>query len=148
MITTILACLIVVAAVVAPIVVLVARAIMPLGRGTLSLEDSFDGPPDAAPAFAELQRLEFQYALAEELGSLDAGSLETLRQDVAAARTRYETALQQSQAWAEELTPQQKQDAEAAVSGCLSPVPVMQTAPAMGFAGGVVAVEPIQKTKK
>lgn len=147
MITTILACLFVVAAVVAAIVLLVARAIMPLGRGTLNLEDSFDGPPDAAPAYAELQRLEFQYALAEELGSLDAGSLETLRQDVAAARTRYESALQQSQSTADELTLQQKQDAEAAVSGCLSPVPVMQTAPAMGFAGGVVPVGRDRKIK-
>lgn len=138
MITTILVCLVAAIAVVAAIVVMVARAIMPLGRGTLNLEDSFDGPPDAAPAYADLQRLELQYALAEELGGLDAGSLETLRQDVVAARTRYESALQQSQATVEELSAQQQKDAEAAVSGCLPPVPVMQPAPAMGFAGAVV----------
>jgi len=147
MLTTFLACLLVVVVIVAAIVVVVARAIMPLGRGTLTLEDSFDGPPVAAPAFAELQRLEFQYALAEELGSLDAGSLETLRQDVVAARTRYESALQQSQVTVEDLTAQQRLDAEAAVSDCLSPVPVMQPAPALGLVSTVVPVErgPLKK---
>lgn len=141
MLTTFLACLLVVVVIVAAIVVVVARAIMPLGRGTLTLEDSFDGPPAAAPAFAELQRLELQYALAEELGSLDAGSLETLRQDVAAARTRYESALQQSKVTVEGSNAQLIRDMEAAVSDCLAPSPAMQLAPALGVVSTVVPVE-------
>lgn len=148
MIMTILACLAVVVLLVAAVIVTVAGAIMPLGRGTLNLEDSFDGPPEAAPAHADLQRLEFQYALAEELGSLDAGSLETLRQDVVAARTRYESALQQSQATVEDLTPQQQLDAEAAVSDCLSPSPAMQPAPALGIASALVSPQRGRNTKR
>ena len=58
MITTILAILAGGTLVVGAIVVMVARAISPLGRGDLSLKDSFSGPPEAAPAFAALQRLE------------------------------------------------------------------------------------------
>lgn len=148
MLQTILACLLLVIAIAAAIVVVVARAITPLGRGTLILEDSFGGPPEAAPAYAELQRLELQYALAEELGSLDAGSLETLRQDVVAARTRYESALQQSTVKVEVSIAQQQQlDMEAAVSDCLSPSPSMQPAPAMGIASAAFPLATGRKKK-
>ncbi|MBX9950940.1 MAG: hypothetical protein K2Y39_17345 [Candidatus Obscuribacterales bacterium] len=150
MLQTILACLLLVIAIAAAIVVVVARAITPLGRGTLNLEDSFGGPPEAAPAYAELQRLELQYALAEELGSLDAGSLETLRQDVVAARTRYESALQQSTVKVEVSIAQQQQqqlDMEAAVSDCLSPSPSMQPAPAMGIASAAFPLATGRKKK-
>lgn len=126
-------------AILAAIVAVVARAILPFGRGTGTFEDSFDGPPEAAPAFAEMQRLEFQFALAEELGSLDAASLETLRQDVAAARSRYESALAQTEVAVDELTQQERLDIAAAVADCLSPVPAMQPAPALGFAGAIPA---------
>lgn len=142
MITTILAILAGGTLVVGAIVVMVARAISPLGRGDLSLKDSFSGPPEAAPAFAALQRLELQYALAEELGGLDAGSLETMRRDVVAARSRYEDVLARTTANAtvEELSVQQQQDAEAAVGDCLSPAPAMQPAHALGIAAAVVPV--------
>ena len=149
MITTILASLAGGILVVGGIVVMVARAISPLGRGDLSLEDEFAGPAVAAPAFAEMQRLELQYALAEELGSLDAGSLETLRQECVAARTRYESVLAlqtdavevltpQEQLDAQSaagdcLTPQEQLDAAAAVSDCLSPKPALQPVPVMGL---------------
>lgn len=138
------------AIVVGAIVVMVAKAISPLGRGDLSLEDSFSGPPEAAPAFADLQRLEFQYSLAEELGSLDAGSLETLRQQVVAARTRYEDVLARATVTetVEELTPQQQLDAEAAVRDCLSPAPAMQPAHALGVAAAVVPVRQRQSDKR
>ncbi len=122
------------AIVVGAIVVMVAKAISPMGRGDLSLQDSLSGPPEAAPAFAQLQRLEIQYALAEELGGLDAGSFETLRQDVVAARTRYEDVL--ARTTVEELTPQQQLDAEAAVIDCLTPAPVLQ--PAHALAAGIL----------
>ncbi len=126
------------ALVVGAIVVMVAKAISPLGRGDLSLEDSFTGPPEAAPAFADLQRLELQYSLAEELGGLDAGSLETLRQDIVAARSRYESVL--AQAAVQDLSPQEQLDAETAVSDCLSPAPAMQPATALGIAAAVMPV--------
>lgn len=126
------------------VVVMVARAISPLSRGDLSLQDTLKGPQEAAPAFADLQRLELQYSLAEELGSLDAGSLETLRQEVVAARTRYEDVLARATVPeftpVEELTAQQQLDAEAAVADCLSPAPAMQPAHALGVAAAVVPV--------
>lgn len=124
--------------VVGAIVVMVAKAISPIGRGDLSLQDSFSGPPEAAPAFAAMQRLELQYSLAEELGGLDAGSLETLRQDVVAARTRYEEVL--ARATVEELSPQQILDAKAAVADCLTPSPAMQPAHALGAAAAFVSL--------
>ncbi len=152
MITTILAILAGGTLVVGAIVVMVAKAISPLGRGDLSLQDSFSGPPEAAPAFAALQRLELQYALAEELGGLDAGSLETLRQDVVAARTRYEDVLARTTVEqlspVEELTPQQQMDAEAAVADCLSPAPAMQPAHALGVAAAVVPVRQRRSDKR
>jgi hypothetical protein len=137
MITTLLVFLVGAVIAVGTIVVVVARAIMPLGRGTLSLEDTYNGPPEAAPAYAELQRLELQYALAEELGSLDAGSLETLRQEIAVAQTRYETAMAQSQVRVEKLA-SERLDAEAAVSDCLSPIP--RTVPVLGIAAAAVSL--------
>jgi hypothetical protein len=146
MLTTIFATLAGGAIVVGAIVVMVAKAISPLGRGDLSLQDSFDGPPEAAPAFAALQRLELQYSLAEELGGLDAGSLETLRQDVVAARTRYEDVL--ARATVEELSPQQQLDAEAAVADCLSPAPAMQPAHALGVSAAFVPVQERRRNKR
>jgi hypothetical protein len=134
------------AIVVGAIVVMVAKAISPLGRGDLSLQDELTGPPEAAPAFAELQRLELQYALAEELGGLDAGSLETLRQGVVAARTRYEDVL--ARATVEELTPQQQLDAEAAVADCLSPAPALQPAHALGVAAAVMPTRQRRSDKR
>lgn len=140
------------AIVVGAIVVMVAKAISPLGRGDLSLQDTLTGPPEAAPAFADLQRLEIQYALAEELGSLDAGSLETLRQEVVAARTRYEDVLARATVEelspVEELTAQQKLDAEAAVSDCLSPAPAMQPAHALGVAAAVMPLRQRRSDKR
>ena len=149
MITTILACLAGGTIVLAAIVAMVAKAISPLDRGDLSLEDAFSGPPEAAPAFFEMQRLELQFALAEELGGLDAGSLETLRQEIVAARTHYETVLARSTQAVDVLTPQEQLDAQAAgsdcltpqealdaaaaVSDCLSPKPAMQPVPVMGL---------------
>lgn len=128
------------------IVVMVAKAISPIGRGDLSLQDSFSGPPEAAPAFAALQRLELQYSLAEELGGLDAGSLETLRQDVVAARTRYEEVL--ARATVEELSPQQLLDAKAAVADCLTPSPAMQPAHALGATAAFVSLPEGRRTTR
>lgn len=154
MITTILVTLAVIAVAVGSIVVTVAKAIAPLDHGDLSLRVEFSGPPEAAPAFAEWQRLDLQYCMAEELGGLDAGSLETLRQDVAMARARYETVLAQAAvvelspqeqldaaaAVGDCLSPQQLRDAEAAVSDCLSPSPSIQPALALGVAASAVPV--------
>ena len=154
MLTTIFVTIVGIAIALGALVVTVAKAISPLGRGDLSLQDEFRGSPESAPAFAEWQRLELQYALAEELGGLDAGSLETLRQDVALARSRYESAMAQVQveelspqeqldaaaAVGDCLSPQQLRDAEAAVSDCLTPSPSIQPALAFGAAAAVVPV--------
>lgn len=154
MLTTIFVTIAGIGIAVSAIVVMVAKAITPLGRGDLSFQDEFSGPPAAAPAFAEWQRLQLQYSMAEELGGLDAGSLETLRQDVAMARTRLETVMAQAAAAelspqeqmdaaaaaGDCLTPQQLRDAEAAVSDCLTPSPSIQPALAFGAAAALVPV--------
>lgn len=75
------------------LVAAVARALSSIGRGELSLVETYQGPPEVAEAHAQLQRLELQYELGESLGNLDSGSLEDLRQQVVAARTRYEETL-------------------------------------------------------
>lgn len=138
MLTAIFACLAGVVIIVTAIVVVVARAISPIGQGELSFEDTLAGSPAAAPAYAELQRLELQYALAEELGGLDPGSLETLRQEVDAARIHFESVVVQSSSGepelSRELSPQQQLDAEAAVTDCLSPRPAIRPAHAVAAA--------------
>lgn len=93
MIWTVMVVILGVVIVLLALVTVVARAISPIGRNGFSLVESYDGPPQAAEAHAQLQRLEFQYELAESMGSLDAGSLEDLRQQVVAARTHYEDAI-------------------------------------------------------
>jgi len=154
MLTTIFAALFGTVVAVGAIVVTVARAITPMGRGDLSLQDDFSGPPAAAPAFAEWQRLELQFEMANDLGGLDAGSLETLRQDVAMARSRYEGILAASAvaefspeeqldaaaAAGDCLTKEQLRDAEAAVSDCLTPAPALKPAIALGTAAAIVPI--------
>lgn len=93
MIWTVMVIILGVVIVLLALVTVVARAISPIGRNGFSLVESYDGPPEAQEAHAQLQRLEFQYELAESMGSLDAGSLEDLRQQVVAARTHYEEAV-------------------------------------------------------